>query len=238
MRGMYEEAVSEDDKALNRVLKDYEAMLKQDPTNMPVRKRHITLLRSMGKTSEATTRLVELLDVSPTDAEAWAELADVYFSQGLYAQAIYSLEEVLLIIPNAWNIHARLGEVIYISATSSESPDQRSQIKSLSESLRRFCRSIELCNDYLRGYYGLKNVSKKLLEVLPKAGKNAVAASDDDLPPPELVTVEKLNERATSKLAEIVRRASAKEKGWEGYDEAELIAARALLDADENKIQR
>lgn len=38
------------------------------------------------------------------DAEAWAELADIYFSQGLYAQAIYSLEEVLVLAPNAWNV--------------------------------------------------------------------------------------------------------------------------------------
>jgi ER membrane protein complex subunit 2 len=31
--------------------------------------------------------------------------------------------------------------------------------KYLAESFRRFCRSIELCDDYLRGYYGLKLVS-------------------------------------------------------------------------------
>lgn len=30
----------------------------------------------------------------------------------------------------------------------------------LAESLKRFCRSIELCDDYLRGYYGLKRVWK------------------------------------------------------------------------------
>jgi hypothetical protein len=30
--------------------------------------------------------------------------------------------------------------------------------KYLAESVRRFCRSIELCDDYLRGYYGLKLV--------------------------------------------------------------------------------
>jgi hypothetical protein len=30
--------------------------------------------------------------------------------------------------------------------------------KFLAESIRRFCRSIELCDDYLRGYYGLKLV--------------------------------------------------------------------------------
>lgn len=30
--------------------------------------------------------------------------------------------------------------------------------KYLAESLKRFARSIELCDDYLRGYYGLKKV--------------------------------------------------------------------------------
>lgn len=238
LRGIYEEAVAEDNKALNQVLVQYDGILKEDPTNIPIRKRRVTLLRSMGRTNDATTALVELLDVSPTDAEAWAELADTYFAQGLYSQAIYSLEEVLLILPNAWNIHARLGEVAYISATSSESSERGNAVKGLSDALRRFCRSIELCDNYLRGFYGLKSTAKKLLEALRKAGKGAVATSDDDLSPPSIATVEKLHEVATSKLAEIVRKASAGEKGWEGYDEAELIAARALLDKDEEKVVR
>ena len=48
--------------------------------------------------------LNSLLDVSPIDAEAWAELAELYVSQGLYQQGIFALEEVLLITPNAWNV--------------------------------------------------------------------------------------------------------------------------------------
>lgn len=37
----------------------------------------------------------------------------------------------------------------------------------LAESLKRFCRSVELSDDYLRGYYGLKRVRTlvKYLEV-------------------------------------------------------------------------
>ena len=31
--------------------------------------------------------------------------------------------------------------------------------KNIAEALKRFSRSIELCDDYLRGYYGLKLVS-------------------------------------------------------------------------------
>jgi hypothetical protein len=34
--------------------------------------------------------------------------------------------------------------------------------KHLAESVKRFSRSIELCDDYLRGYYGLKMVSYHL----------------------------------------------------------------------------
>jgi ER membrane protein complex subunit 2 len=69
------------------------------------------LLRSLGRTSDAVTALNALLDFSPTDAEAWSELADIYSSQGLYAQAIYALEEVLVLMPNAWNVSNRMSEL-------------------------------------------------------------------------------------------------------------------------------
>jgi ER membrane protein complex subunit 2 len=61
----------------------------------------------MGRTPDAISALIALLDFSPTDAEAWAELADLYLSQGLYQQTIYSLEEVLVLVPNAWNVCGR-----------------------------------------------------------------------------------------------------------------------------------
>lgn len=120
----------------------------------PVSKRRIALLKSLKKIPEAITTLIKFLDSSPTDAEAWAELSDLYLSQGMYQQAIFALEEVLLITPFAWNIHARLGEVLYMSSSSGDASSERNLV----ESLRRFCRSIELCDDYLRGYYGLKLV--------------------------------------------------------------------------------
>ena len=58
----------------------------------------------MGKVDESVTALISLLDFAPTDAEAWSELADLYLSQGLYSQATYALEEVLVLQPNAWNV--------------------------------------------------------------------------------------------------------------------------------------
>lgn len=50
--------------------------------------------------------------------------------------------------------------------------------------------------------------------------------------------MERLNETATAKLAEIVRRSTAREAGWQGYDQAEVIAAKALVDLDASPVTR
>ncbi len=76
----------------------------------------MALLRSLSRPEAAIEALVKLLDDSPADAEAWSELSDLYLSQGLYPQAIFSMEEVLLITPNAWNV----GDVTALVWTISE----------------------------------------------------------------------------------------------------------------------
>lgn len=237
--GIYHEALASDQRALTSILKSYEEAIQEKPTNMTIRKRYVALLKSMGRTDGATAALVDLLDASPVDAEAWMELAELYFEQGLYGQAIYSIEEALIVMPNAWNVHARLGEILYISIASSS--NEGTLLKGLTRSLKSFCRSIELCDDYLRGYYGLKLTTAKLLQTLNKTGSNAVAtreAAETEYSPPSAVTVQKLNEKATSKLAEIVRKASLKTDKWEGYEQSEIIAARELLDRDGDSITR
>lgn len=79
--------------------------------------------------------------------------------------------------------------------------------------------------------------SEKLLEITRKPQKGAADVSGDLAPPPP-PALESLSELATSKLAEIVRRGTAGETGWDGYDEAELIAAKELLNRDTQKLQR
>ena len=61
---------------------------------------------------------------------------------------------------------------------------------------------------------------------------------DTGLPPPSIETVKRLNEVATSKLAEIVRKSAGGEAGWQGYDEGEVIAAKELLNRDSVSITR
>ncbi|KAK4546155.1 hypothetical protein LTR36_002292 [Oleoguttula mirabilis] len=238
--GLYQEATASNQAELEEVMKSYDEILREDPTVFGIRKRRAALLKSVGKPTEAIGDLIKLLDASPTDAEAWAELADLYVAQGAYEQAVYCLEEVLLVTANAWNMHARLGEVLFLSASKTEAAAGE-RLKTLSESMRRFCRSVELCEGYLRGYYGLKITTDRLLETLEGVRKPQTASADPvtgELAPPSLEAVKKLNQLATAKLAEIVRRGSAGEKGWDGYSPAELSAARDLLDRDTQKIQR
>lgn len=46
-------------------------------------------------------------------------------------------------------------------AATSAGIDENASRTYLAESLKRFCRSIELCDSYLRGFYGLKIVSRR-----------------------------------------------------------------------------
>ncbi|KAK3350657.1 hypothetical protein B0H65DRAFT_95108 [Neurospora tetraspora] len=232
LRGLLSEAQAQNNGELEAVLKQYDAILEGNSTNIPITKRRIALLRCMGRVSDAASALVQLLDFSPTDAEAWSELSDLYFTQGLYSQAIYALEEVLLLSPNAWNIHARLGELQYMAATTSGNGGG-SQQKYLAEALKRFARSIELCDDYLRGYYGLKLVTTRLLK---EQAKQAKQTDDGEFTLPDSKTIERLDELATAKLSEIVRHSTLKDRGWRGYDEREVAAARELL--SQNGIER
>ncbi|KAK3377802.1 hypothetical protein B0H63DRAFT_451647 [Podospora didyma] len=233
-KGLVKEADAQHNGELETVLKEYEQILRDNDTNIPITKRRIALLRSMGRVPDAVSALVQLLDFSPTDAEAWSELADLYLSQGMYPQAIYAMEEVLILAPNAWSVHARLGEILLMAATAPGAAGASYQ-KYMAEALKRFSRSIELCDDYLRGYYGLKLVTTKLLK---ESAKLAKQAEEDGLVLPDTNTIERLNELATAKLSEIIRHSTAQDRGWRGYDQGEVAVARELLSEDSSAASR
>ena len=90
---------------------------------------------------------------------------------------------------------------------------------------------MELNDSYLRGFYGLKLVAHKLIPLLSESS-SVSKRDDDEVAPPKLQSVKKLEELATAKLGEIVRQFSASKPGQTGYDEAEIIAARELLNRD------
>lgn len=104
LRGIYNEATSKSDADLEKVYAAYEKILKDDPTNMSIRKRRVAVLKALGRTTEAIEAVAALLHNSPTDAEAWAEASELYASTAAWGQAIFCAEEVLLITPNAWTV--------------------------------------------------------------------------------------------------------------------------------------
>lgn len=220
LAGLYKEAVTRDDGELYSILEEYDSILLRDPTNMLVSKRRITLLTSLGRLSDAISSLLKLLDSSPNDAEAWAELSDLYVAQGMYPQAIFALEELLLVTPYAWNIHARLGEILYISGSIAKIGME----KVMTDSLKSFCRSIELCDNYLRGYYGLKIVTDRLLALQDQGNQSSEPGLSFSFQ-----KLKDLNEVAVTKLSEIIRRSARNELGWQGYKMTELIAAKEIL---------
>lgn len=63
-------------------------------------------------------------------------------------------------------------------------------------------------------------------------------ADDEGMVLPAKETLEALNEQATKKLAEIVRRHGAGEPLWQGYEATEVAAARELLSENEAKVVR
>lgn len=65
--------------------------------------------------------------------------------------------------------------------------------------------------------------------MLKESAKSAKPADPDDFVLPDTATIERLNELATEKLSEIVRRNGAQEREWRGFDKAEIAAARELL---------
>jgi len=128
----------------------------------------------------------------------------------------------VLIYPNAYNIFARLGEVTYVQATTSPMPDMHKLI----DAQRYFLRSVELCEDYLRGYYGLVVVTSKLLSA-PVVVKLPVLSGKVKV---TREIVEKFRVMAVGKLVDIVGKARRREKSWEGYNEGEVEAAGRLLE--------
>jgi len=109
-----------------------------------------------------------------------------------------------------------MGEISYLLAMA-PSPG-RDVTDILRSALKYYLRSIELCEDYLRGYYGLVVVCGKLLKEGKLEGKL------------DRGKVEGLYGQGRRRLEEIVARARRREKGWEGYDEGEVEAAKKLLE--------
>lgn len=137
----------------------------------PVIKRRITFAKSLGRVGEAVRLLVEYLDVYYSDADAWAELADLYTELSLFDNASFCWSEVVLLKPHDHLTHASYADSLY--AQSLEQPS--SQL--IYVALKEYLRSVELCDDYLRGFCGVKVCCNAILAREPVNPRDSKALS-------------------------------------------------------------
>jgi ER membrane protein complex subunit 2 len=117
-------------------------------------------------------------------------------------------------------VEAKLGETLVAAADVESSMNEK--LRYLSQAIKRFARSIELCDGYLRGYYGLKVATKAMMDIgLPKQSSETGFQTDDQL--------KALNKVATEKLREIINNEAHLR------DSAEISAAKELLALDNQK---
>jgi len=113
-----------------------------DPVDKVVWKRQIAKLDGENRINEC----VELLRIHGDDVETMLELARCYEKGRKIGQAIYSLQDVLLYVPQAYFVHAELGRLYFGE-------------KEYANSLKSYLRSVELCEGYRRGIEGAKKAA-------------------------------------------------------------------------------
>jgi len=186
----------EAEEKLTQAAEYYDLVLSEDQTNLMVWKRRIALLRSINRPTEAINQLTLLLDTFTNDVEGWAELADLYLSQDMLSQAAFCLEEYILLQPFSHHAHAQYAEVVWVQGKEATA-------------LKHWSRSVELCGDFLRGWFGVKTATKK---ILAGTGNGRDRGQNEEVELPTNETIKKLDLLATARLTELTSLATPAEK--------------------------
>ncbi|KAG8680729.1 hypothetical protein FRC08_016088 [Ceratobasidium sp. 394] len=107
-------------------------LTKEDESCVPIRKRLIATLRSLGKLTEATEELTKYLDTFYADVEGWMELADIYAECNLYDRALSALAHAQLLAPQTPQVALCSAETAYAAGD-------------VALALKTFLRAAELC---------------------------------------------------------------------------------------------
>ena len=110
----------------------------------------------------------EYLKVYMDDYDAWFELSDVYLQTSNYSKAIFCLEEVLLHLPNNYEIYTKIGDIL---CTLNNSESAINAIKYYSQSIlikpnpRSFWGIVFAVNIISRSNKMLDQKTKNLLKI-------------------------------------------------------------------------
>lgn len=194
-----------------------------------VQKRKAALIKFKNDDRNYIIQLLALLEFIPTDAETWTELGDAYFKVHEYEKAIHAFQETLLASPYAYNVFARLGES-YHALSLQQSNDgnlnynaKQKIVYSLTQALKNFLRSIELCPVYVRGWAGVQVVSSEALKFISQDKSAQPNRKSELVTEKELKYFTKFSELSERKLLYMTTDEDSK------IPKSEIAAAKAIL---------
>ncbi|GAV51306.1 hypothetical protein ZYGR_0AD04890 [Zygosaccharomyces rouxii] len=106
-------------------------------------------------------QLLNLIEKFPIDPEIWWFAAQNYFELGQFERAAYCLEEVIQLTPFNYVASARLAEVLYYKSMRVDKSVAKTKA-TLQSALNNALRSVELSENYLKGWSLVALTSSKL----------------------------------------------------------------------------
>ncbi|KAJ1658298.1 Inositol phosphatase SIW14 [Dispira simplex] len=183
----------------------YQRVLQNDETNVVAQKRMVAIAKAQGRVTDAIAQMVQYVDVHSNDQDAWLELCDLYIAKSMLPQAAFAMEELLLLQPLNHIYHQKYAELHY-------------SMQNYDIALKYFCRTLELCSDYLRALYGIKQCVAKLSALPNSPGM----PSTDTLKQLEVLAVDRISAVYT-KLAKDTSRVTTASNGTNSTSLTELV---------------
>ncbi|CCH62736.1 hypothetical protein TBLA_0I00780 [Henningerozyma blattae CBS 6284] len=131
-------------------------------------KRLITMQNNVktNKPDDTLRHIMELIEKFPIDPELWWYAGEKYFELGLFDQAIYCFEELVVLMPFNYVAFAKISEILYLKALKLD----KKKIKNnkelfdivLQEALDNALRSVELSELYLKGWTLILLITKQM----------------------------------------------------------------------------
>lgn len=156
----------------------YKYLTERDENDFIAMKRRAAFSKFKGNTKEYIEKLLSITEIIPTDAEVWTELGEAYYTAGQYSQSIHAFQETLILTPHAYNIFSRIGEVYHTQVSRNTSISTVDKVEFLSQAVKHFLRSVELCPVYIRGWAGVHITTKEIL-ALPEASSKLTQSQKD-----------------------------------------------------------
>ena len=138
-----------------------EKLRSKDMRNLPLAHARLAHFKSLMTRAEYMEELKDHLKMEFMDAEAWLELIELYESNLDFKNAVFCLEEVLLLRSGDIRLYLKLGELYFTLG----SPGNWVISK------KYFSHVLLQQSDNLRALYGLKNTLKFLIEGNEKPSK-------------------------------------------------------------------